>query len=193
MDCLTIGNGPPIGDPLLRPLYGHLQCPRQDADCHRSPQKAVVVDQPFLPQAESLSDLSQNFSLGDPHVIQMDVVLLSPGRTGPYSNRLEAHPFRGIVQDEHGNAAPLTPFGVGHRLQQNKVGGRCAGNEHLGAVQHPIVPVADCPRLHHAAWVRAGLGLGLAEGIVQVPLNRRVQVLLLLLRGARSDHHHGHG
>ena len=152
-----------------------------------------MVDQPFLPQGESLAHLAQDLGLGHPNVVQVDEMLLGPRRTSPDADGIKGHPRSGIVDDEHGYAAPLTPFRVGDCLQQDKVGGRRPGYKHLGAVYHPVVPILYRPGLHHPAGVGPRLGFGLSKSVLQVPLDRWVQVTLLLLRGAGPNHHHRHG
>ena len=115
-------------------------------------------------------------------------MLLGFGGVEPHSNGVEAQAGAGVVDDEHGNAAPLPLFGVRNRLHQDVVGRGRARDEHFGAIQHPIVAVEDAGGLHHPAGVRPGLGFGLTEGVVQVALNRRQQVFALLFRRAGADH-----
>ena len=192
LDGLTVGDGPAVGNALLGPLDSHLQGAGEDAQCHGAAQKAVVVDQPLLPQGEPAAHLSEDLGLRNPDVVEVDVVLLGLGGDNPDPDGLEGDAGCGVVNDEHGDAAPLTLVRIGYGLNKEEIGRGGAGDEHLGAVENPIVAVTDGPGLHHAAGVGAGLGLGLAEGVIQIAVDGGIEVLLLLLRGARADHEHGH-
>ena len=129
------------------------------------------MHQPLLAQVEALANLAEHLGLRHPHVVQVDVVLLGLGGNDPDADRLKGYAGRGVVDDEHRDAAALPLVRVGYGLHQQEIGGGGAGDEHLGAVENPVVAVADGAGLHHAAGVGTGLGFGLAEGVIQVAVD----------------------
>ena len=192
LDGLAVGDRAAVGDALLRPLDGHFQRTGEDAQSHRATQQPVMVDQPLLSQGEPAANLAKDLRLRHPDVVEMDVVLLCLGRYDPDPNGLEGNAGRGVVDDEHRDAAALHLVRVGNGLNQEEVGGSGTGDEHLGAVENPVVTVPHGAGLHHAAGIRASLRFGLPEGVVQIAVDSGIQIFLLLLRRARPDHEHGH-
>ena len=156
--------GPAVGNALLGPLDSHLQGAGQDSQCHGAAQKASWWTNHCCPRVNPPPTSPRTWGLRNPDVIEMDIVLLGLGGDNPDPNGLEGDAGCGVVNDEHGDAAPLTLVRIGYGLNKEEIGRGGAGDEHLGAVENPIVAVTDGPGLHHAAGVGAGLGLGLAEG-----------------------------
>ena len=88
----------------------------------------------------------------------------------------------GALHDEGGDALGTLGL-VGHGKDHEHVGHVAVGDEDLGAVQHPVVPLQ--PGLGLAlGGVGAGVGLGEGEGPHMVAGGEHGQVLLLLLLGA---------
>ena len=93
------------------------------------------------------------------------------------------------VDDQHRSALVWPGVGVGDRHHDQEVGDRAVGREPLVAVDHPVVAVARRAGLQQRRVRAGGVGLGHAEGRLQVAGEQRVQVPLLLLRraGHRED------
>ena len=77
----------------------------------------------------------------------------------------------------------MTSIGIGLSGNDDEVRPRTVGDERLGTVDHPVVPVADRLRLEPGD-IRAGIWLGNGEGADGPALDRGGKPLLVLLGGA---------
>ena len=94
---------------------------------------------------------------------------------------------RVVLGDDEGGDAAVAGVLVGLGVDRVPVGVAAVGDEALRAVDHVFVAAADRGRAH-ARDVRAGIGLGEAEGSQLGLLGEHPQVLLLdLLRAAEQD------
>ena len=98
----------------------------------------------------------------------------------------EADPGVGLLYHEGGDAASALGR-VGHRHHRVELRHPGVADPHLGAVEHPLVAVADRAGLHRAG-VRAGARLGQRVGEHRLaPGDRRQVGLLEFFRGRQQQ------
>ena len=110
--------------------------------------------------AEALAFLADHVLMRHAHVGEGKLRRIVRAQGVDEATDLEA----GCVRRDAKGAEALAAFGIaGADVQGALFGGVGAGDEDLGAVDHPVVAVADGPGAHCAGWVGAACRFGEAD------------------------------
>ncbi len=179
LDRLEVGDRLAERLAVLRVADRELERAAPQTERHRRDRDAPPIEDAHR-VVEALVDVAQALRVGDAHVLegQLDGVA---GATAVLLELLaRAEAGRALIDDERGDAALRRHVLVGARQHHAEAADRALRDEHLGAVEDPVIAVAHAGGLHRRA---VGTRTRLGERPRREPLaGGRLRQVLLLLR-----------